>query len=203
MLNYIYLGLLLGWGAAIPLGPMNLEIMRRNLRFGTRFGVVTGFGACSADVIYLCLISVGALIILQHPMVLTIVGILGALILAYFGISALRLPVATIADRGTVPSLLINNYLQGLLMTLVNPYTILFWASVSSHVVISADLKLQNILLSGLGVILGTVSWVLGLNLVLHHTRHKLSANAIHWLNRFGGVILLGFAGYSFYQAVV
>ncbi len=34
-ISHLLFGLLLGWGAAIPIGPMNLEIIRRNLRYGT------------------------------------------------------------------------------------------------------------------------------------------------------------------------
>jgi threonine/homoserine/homoserine lactone efflux protein len=41
-MHLLLFGILLGMGAAIPIGPINLEIIRRNLRFGTSFGIATG-----------------------------------------------------------------------------------------------------------------------------------------------------------------
>ena len=91
MLHQFIFGLLLGLGAAIPLGPMNLEIIRRNLRFGSVYGIALGLGACSADVTYLVLLSLGALSILTHPLILQVIGVIGSSILLWFGYSALRL----------------------------------------------------------------------------------------------------------------
>ena len=38
-------GILLGWGVAVPLGPVNVEIARRTLRGGFRAGFFLGMGA--------------------------------------------------------------------------------------------------------------------------------------------------------------
>ena len=38
-------GILLGWGVAVPLGPVNVEIARRTLRRGFRAGFFLGMGA--------------------------------------------------------------------------------------------------------------------------------------------------------------
>src|SRR3990167_7687283 len=81
MLHSIIFGVLLGWGAAIPLGPMNIEIIRRNLTLGTLYG-------------FLIILSLGALNLLTHVIVLKIVGILGSLIIGWFGYSALKLKVS-------------------------------------------------------------------------------------------------------------
>lgn len=101
MFHEIIFGLLLGWGAAIPIGPINLEVIRRNLQFGSRFGISFGLGACSADMTYFILLLAGALVLLQHELVLRIIGIIGALILLWFGISAIRLKSAS-TDRENI-----------------------------------------------------------------------------------------------------
>ena len=75
-MHLFILGLILGWGAAIPIGPINLEIIRRHLSFGMIFGIAYGLGACIADLCYLILLMSGALILLQHPLVLKIIGII-------------------------------------------------------------------------------------------------------------------------------
>ncbi len=201
-MHTFFLGILLGWGAAIPIGPMNLEIVRRNLRFGTPYGLALGLGACSADLIYIVLLSMGALIILTHPIVLDIVTVLGSFVLAWFGIMALRTKtkvnnIETGADNTTALQTTYawwRHVSEGLLMTLVNPYTILFWSSVSTQIANVAHAGTGSSYLAIIGVIIGTTSWIIVLNATLHHTRHRLSAKTMHYLNMAGGLILLGFA---------
>lgn len=197
MLHLLVFGLLLGWGAAIPVGPINLEIIRRNLRFGTLIGLALGLGACSADLTYLMLLSIGALKILAHPQILKVISILGSLILAWFGWGALRLKSAeTSGNNSDLPMVgsAWRNYIEGYCLTLINPYTILFWSSISTTIAVTTRGVQYATLYAGLGVLIGTVSWICGLNLLLHFTRHRLSARSIQILNIIGGIILLGFA---------
>jgi L-lysine exporter family protein LysE/ArgO len=197
MIHLIIFGLLLGWGAAIPIGPINLEIIRRNLHYGTAIGIALGLGACSADVTYLILLSIGALNILAYPLILKIIGVIGALILAWFGFNALRLKPASIANNETRPVITYKvwrSYSEGFFLTFINPYTILFWSSISTTIALTTHASSHATLFAGLGVLFGTTSWIIFLNVLLHFTRHRLSARSIRWLNIAGGIILLGFA---------
>ena len=204
MLHLLIVGLLLGWGAAVPIGPMNLEIIRRNLRIGTSSGVVFGLGACSADILYLILLAAGALMILQHPTLLAGIGLIGSCVLAWFGVSALRMkaPKETtepISDKASNLHLS-GQYLQGLLLTLTNPNTILFWSSVASQIAHQQQASHASSAWMGAGVAIGVLSWALGLNAFLHFTRHKLPDKTMHYLNVMGGCLLLAFAAYGFYH---
>lgn len=199
-MHLILFGILLGMGAAIPIGPVNLEIIRRNLRFGTPFGIVTGLGAVSADLTYLILLCLGALTLLQFPEVLRCLGFVGSMVLAWFGIQTFRTQTKDIPEQNKLPSLW-RYSLEGYVITLLNPFTILFWVSVSSQISLLALNSANAIYLAGLGVMIGTSGWVLGLNTLLHFTRHKLSKNAIKWFNYTGGFILLIFAGMGLLRA--
>lgn len=207
MLHQIIFGLLLGWGAAIPIGPMNLEIIRRNLQLGTPYGIALGLGACSADLTYIVLMSVGALAILSHAFVLKIIGILGGLILAWFGFSALRMQSQNLAEKTTSTennrkTPLWRHTFEGYLLTLLNPFTVLFWSSVSAQIAVNASKHANSTLFAAIGVLLGTFSWICGLNTVLHFTRHKLSERHMHYLNIAGGCILLIFAALGLWRAL-
>lgn len=196
MLQTFIFGLLLGLGAAIPIGAINLEIIRRNLNIGLKAGLFLGFGACLADLTYLILLSIGALALLNYPLALKGAGVLGALILAWFGWQALRMkPAMNQVEkhaRGKRSASLKHLY-QGYLLTLINAYTIIFWSSVS--VTIAAHTKTHHaVIYAGLGVLTGTVSWVWSLNLFLHATRHRISQKMTHRINIAGGIILLLFA---------
>lgn len=196
MLHSYILGFLLGLGAAIPLGPLNIEIIRRNLILGVRYGVFFGFGACSADLIYLILLSLGALTLLTHPIVLKTVGVVGSCIIAWFGFSALRIKNNMIDAETVKPKNkpVYMHYLQALSLTLLNPYTIIFWASVSSQVAGLVKHADGSIIGAGVGVATSTVLWVISLNALLHFTRHKFSKRQMQTLNIIGGVLLLFFA---------
>lgn len=206
MLHLFFLGMILGWGAAIPIGPVNLEITRRNLRFGTGYGVSLGLGACTADLTYLVLLCSGAIVLLQHAILLRVVGLLGSAVLIWFGISALRMKASAFKNKPITTSYFRNSF-EGYLITLLNPYTILFWASVSAQLSIAAAGatagEVYATVAAGLGVIFGTVSWVIFLNLLIHFTRHKLSDKVMHRLNRVGGMILLCFAAFSVVRIIL
>lgn len=204
MLQYLLFGLFLGWGAAIPIGPINLEMTRRNLRYGTPAGVALGMGAGLADLTFLVLLSFGALQILVHPLIIKIVGLLGALILAWFGYSALRADpkkVKAIHDNSAKRSFG-RNLIEGYLLTLINPFTLMFWSSISATIAIRAHHAQSHysIIYTGIGIVLGTWSWSTSLNIFLHFTRHRLSDRAMHILNLIGGLILLGFAAFSLWH---
>ncbi len=75
-------GLFFGWGAAVPIGPINVLIMSYALK-SYKLGVATGLGAMSVDVLYLVLLSFGVLQILNQPILFNILAIFGSLFLLY------------------------------------------------------------------------------------------------------------------------
>lgn len=201
----ILFGLFLGWGAAIPIGPMNVEIIRRNLRLGVRYGLAFAAGACVADLVYLVLLSLGLLVFLKERLVMHVITVIGSCVLLYFAYGALLMkPDATLKDVAKKASQhLARHGASGCLLTLLNPYTVIFWLSVSAQIAALESDHKGVLLWAGLGVLLGTFSWAFGLNAVLALTRHKISGRSMRALNIAGGVVLFVFAGVGFYRVLV
>ncbi|MDF1796731.1 MAG: LysE family translocator [Coxiellaceae bacterium] len=206
-LHLLGYGIVLGLAAAMPVGPVNLEIVRRNLRFGTASGLLLGLGAACTDLTYLLLLSLGALTLLTHHTVLNIIGLVGAFILGWFGINALR---SNVTEDPTNPNnnpskqkALWRHWFEGYLMTLMNPMTILFWASVSSQVALLAHDNHSAVALMGSGVVLGAYGWAVSINVALHFTRHRFSTKVMKWINRVGGIILIGFGIYGLIRTLL
>lgn len=195
-------GILLGWGAAIPIGPLSIEIIRRHLKSGWQAGLGMGLGASSGDLTYLILLSIGALSILNHPVLLHIMSGIGACILAWFGIQAVISESTQEVDFTIQSASLWRHLRDGYLMILINPYTVLFWLSVSSQVALMAHHNVIAGLALGLGVTIGVLSWVIALNALLHHTKHVLPKAAMQWLSRIGGALVMGFALFFLVQAI-
>ncbi len=192
-------GVFLGLGAAIPIGPINLEIIRRNLNYSKYHGMIFGLGACSADLFYFLLLSLGLLRIMTTPFVIKSIGLIGAVILAYFSLCCFsQRPTETAAITKSA-----NSYhtqlLSGFMMTCFNPYTIFFWLALSTQVIaLQHGHDDSSLYTAGAGVIFGTVSWVLCLNIIIATIKHKLSNRINRALNYSGGLLLLLFAVLSF-----
>lgn len=197
MLHSFLFGFFLGCGAAIPIGPMNIEIMRRNLTLGARFGVLFGLGACAADLTYMILLSFGLLVLFSTPFVMSSVTILGALLLLYFAFNILRAPINSFEVKAYQAShFALKHFFSGYSLTLINPATIIFWLSVSAQITAQTAMS-HRLLWASLGVIMGTVGWALSFNLFLNFTRHKISPLLMRLLNIFGAMLLIGFAIYG------
>jgi len=197
VLQTFILGLLLGLGAAVPMGPVNIEIMRRNLTYGWSAGVTLGLGACAADLCYILVLSLGLLSILHYPLILGSLGMAGSLVLAWFAYGAFRLSTTPTNGHEVPRKSPLRSFIEGLAMTLVNPFTVLFWMSVSAQLA-SLSGQSHSIGFAAAGVILGTVSWIAVYNTMLHMTRKRITPHIRKILNVIAGLVLVGFAIYGF-----
>ena len=77
---------LLGLTLAAPIGPVNLEIIKRGLNSGFRQALLTGTGAMSADATYLTLIFFGLISFFEIVSLKIALGLFGSLILIYLGV---------------------------------------------------------------------------------------------------------------------
>ena len=170
-LELIAKGLLLGLGAAVPIGPVNVQIARQTLRHGFFAGFALGCGAVSVDVFYAVLASVGAQRLTSSPPLEWSLRIGGVLLLGYLGLASLggerdawRADLVTTSNaRATIPLAgVARAYATGLLMTLLNPMTLAFWfiavPALAGSVAKGGHAELPLVCA---GVFGGTIGWVL------------------------------------------
>jgi threonine/homoserine/homoserine lactone efflux protein len=95
-MNYIVLivtGVLFGFFAALPIGPVNLICIRRTLQFGSFHGFVSGLGAALGDTLFASITGFGFTALVQ-----LIVGysnllqLIGGLLLLFFGVRTFYTP---------------------------------------------------------------------------------------------------------------
>jgi threonine/homoserine/homoserine lactone efflux protein len=197
-------GVILGLGAAVPIGPVNVQVARRALREGFSSGFALGCGAVTVDVIYAVVSSLSFAALLSKLLVARVVSIIGVILLLYLAGMCFRAawqalgvdPIEATTLEGSPQALprrsSMSAYLTGFLMTLLNPMTLIFWFTVVPG-------QIPQGLAAGLpticaGVFIGTISWVIGFS------------GALAWAGRYrknwwmavadtvGGVALLGFA---------
>ncbi len=217
-------GLLIGLGAAAPIGPVNVEIARRTLRGGFRAGVALGAGAVSVDVGYAGLTSLSVGRFLDRPAVAVPLAVGSVAILGYLGVLCLRGawrggPVEATEEAPHVhaglraadgptpldyasPPLATprNGYVTGLLMTAVNPLTLAFWFTALPSV--AGPIDPRRLPLIAVGVFVGTISWVLafaGTLAALGRFRRGLWLRVVDLA---GGVTLIAFAVAAFLRSI-
>ena len=162
-------GLTLGLGAAAPIGPVNVEMARRALRGGFWAGFALGCGAVSVDVSYAILSSLSIGPLVNRPAVRFPVGIAGFVFLVYLGMQSLRSvrrhlkadPLKENSQIETAPQRSLGAYRTGLLMTLLNPITLVFWfVELPSVGAITQDPR-HDLPMICAGVFIGTIGWVI------------------------------------------
>ena len=108
-------GLLFGFGAAVPIGPINVMIMTAALSsFWLAFAI--GLGAMSADVLYLVLLAFGLLEYLQGEIISKAIGIFGIcylLYISYLIFKSADKPVRANEEIRAIKGSFGKNYLKG------------------------------------------------------------------------------------------
>ncbi|MBU1216338.1 LysE family translocator [bacterium] len=184
-------GFLLGLGAAIPLGPINILIMNNALK-SYKAGVALGFGAMSADILYLVLSLAGMIGFLNNSVLLNTVGIVGSFFLLYlaYGIFKSREKKLEVQTQSVKTKNIFKIYTQGFVLTFLNPYTIVFWFSVAGY---TANKNL-DIAFTLLGMISSITLWTTLMPYLVHRSKHKISQRASKYLSLASALILFGFA---------
>ncbi|MGV7961649.1 LysE family translocator [Photorhabdus tasmaniensis] len=187
---------LLGLGAAAPVGPINIEIMRRHLNISCLHAVIFGLGACFADIIYLLLLGAGVLQLFSNTIFMPIFGFLGALIVIWFGITSL-LNKKNEENRNIIRKPYHRQFFDGVLLTLLNPYNVIFWLSVSVQLNNITSGK-YSLFIGASGTIIGVIFWVALINAVIFFSRKMLNHRVIKFINYISGVILIILGIYFF-----
>lgn len=194
-MNSFLQGVLLGLGAAVPIGPLNILIMSYAFTSYSK-ALCLGLGAMSTDSFYLMLLSFGVLHLLNTPLALKIVAVFGSLFLIYMAFGLIK-----DANKGvkTDPNLKskghLNAFFKGCFLNLTNPYIIVFWFSMAT-VTVSAN----NFLAMLFGLIVGILSWILIFPLIIYKTRNQISKKMMKMLSYFSSAVLLFFALNLIYQ---
>lgn len=183
-------GFLLGLGAAVPLGPINILIMNEAVK-KYKNGVMIGLGAMSSDVIYLLLIIFGLIAYFNQPYILNSLSLFGGLFLIYLAYAIFKNRDAkfTAPQEKIKDSSCVKLYAKGFALTFINPYTIGFWLSASGYIAT----KELNPLVTILGMLSAILLWITIMPYLVHKSKHKISRRVSHWISIASAVILLGF----------
>jgi len=187
-------GVLIGFVVAVPVGPLGLLCINRALAAGALCGLFSGLGVATADALAASIAALGISFVsgflTEHQIVLRLAG---GVFLCYLGAQIYRTKPKPAAAPSDVNGL-VNAYATTFILTFSNPVTILsFIAIYAGWHVPSLQGRYFAAALLALGVLIGSALWWVGLFIGMTAFREKFSLDALGWVHRVSGVLIVGF----------
>lgn len=204
MLNILQ-NILLRVSLAAPIGPANIEVIKRGLKYGFLPAFLLSLGTALADTTYLLLIYFGLSNFIAIPIVKTVISIFGGVILLYLGYVSIKEYCAKINLNEPNPKAGKNSFIAGYLITVSNPLTIVWWLGVFGSILSSSVQQVTKTiaLLNSLTIIIGVLLWFFSLSLLLHFGKEHVNEKLIQIISLIAGIVLTGFGLYFGYNAIV
>ena len=193
-LSILFQGILIGFSIAAPVGPIGILCIRRTLAQGRLAGLISGFGAATADAIYGCIAGFGLTFISQFLVdQQNLLQLVGGIFLLYLGIKTFFAKgsekVVENKDQG-----LWGTYLSTFFLTLTNPITILSFVAIFAGLgVVSVSGNYTSALMLVLGVFTGSMLWWMLLSSGATFFQKKINLQGLVWINKISGGIITGF----------
>ncbi len=190
-------GVAIGLAVAAPIGPVNLIVIRRTLRFGKLNGLVSGMGAALGDGLFAAMaaFSLTAAIDFILTFELWLQGV-GGFFLLFLGLRTLMThPHLAEAETDNVSGITARVFLSTFALTITNPATMLGFIAIFGGI---ASLSSTG---EGYGhaatltgaVITGSMLWWFGLSQFVNIFRQRMSDHLLELINRVSGCLILAF----------
>ncbi len=203
---FIISAYLMGCIAAIPAGPVQIEVVRRSINGHLKPSLMVVLGAFFADVFYGSIAFFGIAPFLEEEKVMAFFWLAGGLILTVLGILSIKhsLKVQEISYNPDHLKRKRWAFLGGLSLSATNPIMILWWLSgvrLFQDIGLIAEFN-TDIALSFLAAgSLGLASYLVLLSLFIFWAKKFISLRTLQKINFFFGVFLLLIATYFVYTS--
>ena len=197
---------LLGIIAAMPAGPVQIEVIRRAVNGNLKASFMVIFGAFFIDLLYGVIAFFGIAPFLRHEKVMALFWLIGGLILGLLGILSL---LHGSKDPGTVkpPAHLKRKrwaLLSGMTLSATNPVMVLWWLS-GARIFRDAGLITEFNTDTALSFLaagsLGLASYLSGLSLFIYWAKKFISGRTLRRINISFGILLILTALYFLYTS--
>ena len=206
-LTFLMKGILIGFVASIPLGPVGVICVQRTLCKTRHSGFVSGLGAATADTLFATVaaffLSMVLAFVQKHIDILKVVGGIAVIIV---GVNIfLKNPVVQIRRNRANKGNLWSDYLSVFLITLTNPAFILMFMALFASFGISSEGAVPYIQGTGLitGVFVGASLWWFVLTFGVSLLRKRFRPRHMLYLNRISGALIVALGAIAIISLVV
>ena len=197
----------LGFLAAIPAGPVQVEVVKRSIHGHLMTSFVVIFGAFLVDIFYGIVALFGIAPFLERPGVASVFWFIGSIILGILGFLTIRhsRPGSGVPSQTSYLGRKSWSLLSGISLSVMNPVMILWWLSSLN---IFMDLGMIPVLTTPVAVSylisgsLGLASYLALLSIMVHRAREFIPPSTMRRITFAMGLFLLLLSAYFLLHAI-
>ena len=201
MLEIIIKGVLIGLCISVPLGPIGMLTIQRTLNRGKKYGIATGLGATTSDLIYtiitLFFLSFVLDFIELHRFVIQIVG---SLVVSFFGYYIYKSnPATQPKPNETLKHTLFGDFMTSFGLTFSNPLVLFVLIALFARFEFIGSNTTFFVTICGiLSILGGALLWWNMLTFLVSKFKNKLKMRELKIINQITGfvIILIGTVGF-------
>ena len=189
-------GIILGFSASVPLGPIGLICIQKTLNRGKVAGLISGAGAAAADTFFAIIAAFGISFItdfIQREQFT--LRIIGSVILIFLGFKIFFTnPAIQLRKQKAKKNNLITDFISIFFLTLSNPITVfVFGAVFASTGLLKTENTFWELCELVAGVFLGGMLWWFILTTSINIFRAKFRLKRLWWINKITGAVIIIF----------
>jgi len=189
-------GVILGFSASVPLGPIGLLCIQKTLNRGRWAGVISGAGAAASDTFFAIIAAFGISIVSDfiEKQQFTL-RIIGSVVLVALGLKIFITNLAIqVRKQKNKKNNLLGDFISIFFLTLSNPVTVfVFGAVFASSGVIKGHNTFLDLLYVVIGVFTGAMLWWIILSNIINFFRKKINLKRLWWINKITGAVIVLF----------
>ncbi len=207
MIQNFILGLIVGMGSSIPLGPLGVMCVQKTLSKGRNSGLLTGMGAALTDTIFASL-AILSLAVIKEFVEEYETGVLlfGGFVVALIGLKIyLTNPVKEIRSSSNGKNKRhFEDFISGFIMTITNPGAVFLILGLFAFtgIDINADSKRWEITTALWGVFTGSTLWWFILSTSINLFRTKFRLRQLIMINKIAGITIVVLGMITFIEGI-
>jgi len=195
-LSLFYKGIIIGFSASAPLGPIGVLCVQRTLSKGRLSGFVSGLGAAFADTIYATIAGLGL------TMVITFIEekqlffeIAGVALLFFLGIKIFSANIVKQARKQKKQrNTLFGDFISVAFLTISNPLALFLFVAVFAGLgLVVEKINFMSTISFIIGVYSGATLWWFILSTIVNKFRDRFRLRSLWWINKIAGTIIVLF----------
>ena len=194
MTGRYFSGLRFGMLLQIAIGPMCLMVFNTAKNAGFKVAMALVLAISLVDAFYIILAAFGVSKVLEGDRARLAVKVIGSAVLIVFGLNI----ILNVFGINIIPGLDLkptsaNIFVQGLVMTLSNPLTIVFWGGVLTSKLIEDKMTKNELAVFSTGLVSATVFFMTGVAVLGTVLSSFIPASVSNILNLIVGALIIGF----------
>ncbi|MBQ6495518.1 MAG: LysE family transporter [Bacilli bacterium] len=187
-------GIKFGMVLQLAIGPMCLLVFNTSRNVGFVKGLIMVFVIASVDLFYITLSCVGVSKLLEKSKFKVLFKVISSVILMLFGFSIILgsfginvLPILSINPSSK------NIFLQGLVLALSNPITIIYWGSILTNKLLEDNFKKRELIVFCMGLVSSTLIFLSFISFVGSVIGNFIPLFVANILNVIVGIVIIYF----------